>query len=435
MCRYGLVDILSHIDKHVQLPWKARYADSRHLSPLCEATFGRQPETVQFLLATKFYDVDGSPEDRAYLPSMAYLIAANPLNLAALFGFVEMTRLLLQHRVNPLWHDPGRNFIPTALQMAVAGKGTSQAKLAIVDQMTAYLDSVRDLGLSGSTSEKLNWEAELSIMAASKQQEELMMLLLSRPVELGYQSSQRIVELLLYELLDADAPYLYRFKSESERISELPLTGRLPRFKSKITVLHVAFEHCSPIMVPHLLQKLAESENMAALNARDCDGRAPFHYLEERIDDDESGHILQILADHGADVFLISDHGVTVLHIAATTGSVELIAELIHKGHSIQALDRRGAGVLHFPASKRCCLSAARRLISYLERQFSVASTDSQGHSVVHYAAAMNNHYFLKAALARSPEAVHLTNRKGEIALYHADILHKVSMHQAARIL
>ena len=135
------------------------------------------------------------------------------------------------------------------------------------------------------------------------------------------------------------------------------------------------------------------------INAVDNSGRTALHYLMDRDypASEQNEEIMKMLVEYEADLTVICDDGLTVLHVAASIGSIEMVHLLIQKGSDIQATTAAGANALHLAAGGSC-LSPS--IIQYLTgKGLNPLARDQSGRTPLHYAATACNLHMIIALL------------------------------------
>ncbi|KAM6960390.1 ankyrin repeat domain-containing protein 53 [Tautogolabrus adspersus] len=99
------------------------------------------------------------------------------------------------------------------------------------------------------------------------------------------------------------------------------------------------------------------------VNSRDHQGRRPVHMVLSSLSSPNTSSCVRFLLEHGADVNVTSDSGVTPLHLAASEGLLDCTEILVQAGADVSARDGMGLTPLDF-ALIFCCRKVARYLKS-----------------------------------------------------------------------
>ncbi|XP_060887993.1 ankyrin repeat domain-containing protein 53 [Labrus mixtus] len=99
------------------------------------------------------------------------------------------------------------------------------------------------------------------------------------------------------------------------------------------------------------------------VNSRDQQGRRPVHMVLSSLSSPNTSSCVRFLLEHGADVTVTSDSGVTPLHLAASEGLLDCAEILVQAGADVSARDGMGLTPLDF-ARIFCNRKVARYLKS-----------------------------------------------------------------------
>ncbi|CAJ1085987.1 ankyrin repeat domain-containing protein 53 [Xyrichtys novacula] len=99
------------------------------------------------------------------------------------------------------------------------------------------------------------------------------------------------------------------------------------------------------------------------INAGDQHGRRPVHMVLSSLSYPNTTACVRYLLEHGADVNVSTDSGVTPLHLAASTDLLDCVEILVQAGADVSARDSMGFTPLDF-ARIWCCRAVARYLKS-----------------------------------------------------------------------
>nr|XP_046236197.1 ankyrin repeat domain-containing protein 53 [Scatophagus argus] len=125
-----------------------------------------------------------------------------------------------------------------------------------------------------------------------------------------------------------------------------------------LSVLHVA---CLYGQLP-TIQLLVES-GPGWINSSDLQGRRPVHMVLSSQSSPNTSSCLRYLLEHGADIDVTTDSGMTPLHLAASEGLLDCTEILVQAGADVSARDSNGHTPLDL-ARIWCCRKVARYLRS-----------------------------------------------------------------------
>lgn len=169
-----------------------------------------------------------------------------------------------------------------------------------------------------------------------------------------------------------------------------------------------------------LVRKLV-SENPKLALKKDEDGRTPIFWAASSGHSEAVSIILKAIREDSKlaskfDIDDTDDAGWTLLHIAASTGNLEILSLLTPFQPDVSATTNAGQTALHYAVSKGH-MDVARLLVGDLKA--SPRIKDSQGQTPLHRAAAVDSLPLVKMLIeAKAP--LNTTDRTGFTPLHHA---------------
>ncbi|XP_052256426.1 ankyrin-3-like [Dreissena polymorpha] len=201
------------------------------------------------------------------------------------------------------------------------------------------------------------------------------------------------------------------------------------RTREGYTALHLATEFCKPQSVQLLLGYGAQVEAKG--------GKAletPLHIAART---KEGEKCAEMLLKSGADVNATKQNGETALHVAARSGQLHVLADLLEDGADPTAFSQAGETPLHM-AVRHCHLEVAREILQHVSNRKSkidafmlVNQPNYEGETPVHYAAglqkALAHDEFEDTDIMRL-----LLEYNGDVNI-HTKMTYETALHYAAR--
>ena len=182
------------------------------------------------------------------------------------------------------------------------------------------------------------------------------------------------------------------------------------------TVLHIACQEGKLELVKHLVENYP-----ALLTMRDKEGMTPLHHAGLS----GSVELTEYLISRQCDVLCTDSDGWTILHFACEKGKLTLIKHLVENYPALLALeDNEGATPLHIAG-----LSGSVELTEYLiSRQCDVLGSDSDGWTILHFACEKGKLTLVKHLVENYPALLTLEDNEGATPLHMAGLSGSVEL-------
>ncbi|KAL8715327.1 MAG: hypothetical protein Q9225_006404 [Loekoesia sp. 1 TL-2023] len=359
ICMYGLLSILNTLGDDERLPWKI-YSSEDQPTGLETAAKHRKLAVAKWLL-----------ERRIFNPNEAYG-HVSALWSAVLQGDEDIVCLLLDHGADPLSSrsEDSEDFDSTPWRVVHESKS-----LTIFIRMFNETELICQRDPDRISSLAYDWKFEALLGALRMDWEEASQFLIQR----GANDKSRI------------SRRRDLFPAIEER---QPTTLQVAVRYSGVPIIEALLERSLPCSSSHANSSLVSSkskDHKAYINYVDHSKRSALHYVMERAysTPEESESVMKLLLRYGADPTVVSDEGITTLHVAAATGSPDMIRTLIEQGLELEAHTVRGASTLHFAAGGS---HRSSQLIRYLiEKGLDPLERDLGGRTPLYSAAASCN--------------------------------------------
>lgn len=366
ICMHGLLSVLQSLGDDERIPWRA--SASKHLATnLYAATKHGKFDVVKWLLEKRLFHPD---ETTNHVPALYSAIWEKK---------EELVSLLLEHGANPLSRfEVGFHHTAWDRVFAIGLEHRQGYSFNIFKQMFDSIEILQRENHHIFSSLGFDWKLEGLFEALRANWEEASHFLIQRGANDWSHITQRTDYLLV----------------ESERQSStLQIAACYSGYQIVKALLDRSLE-CST----HFDEQSSasgrpqSSRHRAYINHLDPNGRSVLHYLmlRESLLAEESEGIMRLLLEHGVDTTIVSDKGLTTLHVAASIGSIDLVRELsLREGLQVEPQDIHGATTLHIASG-----GAHRKpdIIRYLtDHGQDPLGRDSNGDTPLHYAASVCN--------------------------------------------
>ncbi|KAI9753568.1 MAG: hypothetical protein M4579_005085 [Chaenotheca gracillima] len=368
ICIYGLLSVVEWALLVKRFPWKA-LSSSRQYTPLADAARKGHVGVARLLLELKIFDVN---EIKGVGPA---------LNLAVARGHLEVVDLFLKHGASPIVRfemDGSRTPIITAIKLrhfSILRK--------LVDAITTT-ERNASINLSGG----IDWKAESLFEAIKADSLDAVRILLDCGVGVHFWS----------ETNEDGRPPILEVQDIQNPITE-KVYKKLSLTPLQFSSAYASFSVVEAVLGKHIdMMREPRSSNEVQLghyhvapqdyiNLPDVVGRTALIHVLERpsryLDDGED--VMKLLISHGADLSVVSDEGVTALHVAASIGSVEMLDFLLSKGSDVFTTTNTGMTALHYAATApKCSKSMIRKLTL---KGLQPLQKDDRDLTALHYAA------------------------------------------------
>ncbi|KAK4882034.1 hypothetical protein RN001_005353 [Aquatica leii] len=135
-------------------------------------------------------------------------------------------------------------------------------------------------------------------------------------------------------------------------------------------------------------------QKRALLNLANKDGWSALHLISR----EGSGPILQLLCNHGLDIFVVTKNGRTALHVACLHGHLEIVKLLLNFGLKVDVVDNCGNTPLH-----ESILGGCVEICDYLLRYGAdLNAVNNIGYGVMHLAASVGHLSVIKYLVQKS---------------------------------